>query len=189
MSISCDRLYIFGPMTSLIDWILLYVLIALPGGSITQNRRRHISLFLWSSQISSKTVFLGLFFIIWRFLWSRLIWRFGVIRTRYILIRRFCVIDPPGCMSKILYVDFVWSTWHFRSYMTSLIDWDDLICPIIYLILTKYRKTSRNKHFKVHITGNLWLLGKRLLDLQTSRNKSLYLSYYLSYLDVQWLIC
>ena len=46
---------------------------------------------------------------------------------------------PSVCMSKILYVDFVWSTLHFRSYMTSLIDWDDLICPIIYLILTKYR--------------------------------------------------
>ena len=31
------------------------------------------------------------------------------------------------CMSKILYVDFVWSTLHFRSY--DVIDWlDSLIC-------------------------------------------------------------
>jgi hypothetical protein len=45
-------------------------------------------------------------------------------------------------MSKILYVDFVWSTWHFRSYMTSLIDWDDLICPIIYLILTMWSESK-----------------------------------------------
>ena len=80
----------------------LYVAITLLYGDFCDQalRSRHISLFLWSSQISSKTVFLGLFFIIWRFLWSRLIWRFGVIRTRYILIRRFCVIDPPGSAIK-----------------------------------------------------------------------------------------